>query len=112
MYTEHHHRDTKPRNTVASQANYVQWEVIETPQGSYEEWRPSTASPPLRGEAVLFLRYKTDDKNRNQYDLYAEYYLGSEVNKLWQEGANLYSRQCDRKVIEILNKEECLNAVQ
>jgi hypothetical protein len=105
MYTEHHHRHTASSNIVALPVIDVQWEVIDTPQGPYEEFRLDTQVQPKLNDVVAFYRYRTDDNNRVQYDLYVECNLQHSDDKLWLIGANLYSKQCELKVLKVLQQE-------
>ena len=105
MYIEHHHDYTVSNNTVAPPTIDVQWEVIETPQGPYEEFRLDTQALPKLNDVIAFYRYKTKDRKRVQYDLYVEHNLPHSNDKLWLIGANLYSKQCNLKVLKVLQQE-------
>ena len=109
MHIEHHHEYAMSPTTVTHASQEVQWDKINTQQGPYEEFHPIQRTPLKKGDPVLFFRERTEDPNRKQYDLYVKYYYGNGTNRIWQEGANLYAKQCDRKVNEILQSQRKTN---
>ena len=81
----------------------INWITRNGPEGPYEVFDLPFNSTFKSKKIIAFYRYKTDCQFRTQYDLGVEVIDFDGDPTLYWVGVNLFGKQCEPKIIQILN---------
>lgn len=89
-------------NSLNEEELIIKWESKYYGVAYYEQHFPTIPCSIKQGTVLSFCKEQTDDKNRVQYDLFVEALANDGDSIIYGIGSNLYNKQCDARVKEII----------